>query len=140
MFLYWMRSNLRLMHDECEYPKKRSALLSLQLPNGSQNQEFYRILFFHASDFITFPPFSVGGISRPDDSLCSIGMGMSSLPQSWSTFVCSWSCRMPRLDTKPATAMPSTTCQTTLSAFRLAFHRFPKLFGEFCNIQPFDPL
>jgi hypothetical protein len=95
----------------------RSAPPFLQLHNTSQNKEETRNLFrFHASDLIASPPFSVGGISRPDDSLCSIGMGMSSLPQSWSMFVCSGSCRMPRLDMNPAPAMPSMTCQTTLSA------------------------
>ena len=71
--------------------------------------------FFHACD-PQFLPSLAGSISRSDDGLRSTGMGAPSLPQCSSMFVCSCSCRMPRLDTNPAPAMPSTTCQTTLSA------------------------
>ena len=88
--------------------------------NCARTKKVTRYSFFHACDSFTspsfFPPSPFGSISRPNDSLPSIGVGMSSLPHSWSMFVCSWSCRMPRLDIKPAPAIPSTTCQTTLSA------------------------
>jgi hypothetical protein len=40
----------------------------------------------------------------------------SLLPQSSSISVCNFNCRIPRLNKKPAIEIPSTVCQTTLSA------------------------
>ena len=55
--------------------------MSLKVPNAKRTflppttqcepkpRSLRKFVSFHASDSITFPPFSVGGISRPDDSL-----------------------------------------------------------------------
>jgi hypothetical protein len=103
---------------EYESSKPEAHFPSSNCAMRAKTKKLTRINFFsfHASSSITIPPFSIDGFSRPDDSFCSVVMGKSSRPQSLSMFVWSWTCRMPRLDTNPAPVMPSTTCQTTLSA------------------------